>query len=162
MVSGEKEILSLLESVPDPELPSLNVVELGIVRGISREGTGVRVRITPTYSGCPAMSVIEESIVECLSAAGLSPVTIETVLSPPWTTDWLSEETKAKLRESGIAPPRSGKAAGDLVEMPTAPLVCPLCGSRNTELRSQFGSTACKSFYSCRDCLQPFEHFKNI
>ena len=138
-------IWSILELVPDPEIPAVSVVDLGIVRSVD-EG---KVVITPTYSGCPATLFIEQSIREALDAAGLRSVAIETVLSPPWSTDWISDSGKEKLRAYGIAPPDLAKAA-----------TCPQCGSTDTEEVSRFGSTPCKAQWRCRSCLEPFDRFK--
>ena len=140
-------IWSVVESVPDPEIPVVSVVDLGIVRTVSRE----RVIITPTYTGCPATQVIERDIRDALDTAGFRDVAIETTLSPPWTTDWISEAGKAKLRAYGIAPPLS---AGERA------VECPQCGSIQTEEISRFGSTPCKAQWRCRDCLEPFDLFK--
>ena len=138
-------IMAVLSAVPDPEIPAISVVELGIVRGI-RDG---KVQITPTYSGCPATLFIEQSIREALDAAGYRDVGIETLISPPWTTDWISEEGKAKLQAYGIAPPDLAKAA-----------TCPQCGSTDTEEVSRFGSTPCKAQWRCKSCHEPFDRFK--
>jgi ring-1,2-phenylacetyl-CoA epoxidase subunit PaaD len=159
------EIFEILDEVKDPEVPVLSVVELGIVREVRLDGLGVTVTITPTYSGCPAMRVIEEEITAALSTHGLSPVKLETVYAPAWTTDWMSADAKRKLEESGIASP--GPAPHDsLVTLtratPTARLRCPYCGSHDTTVRSEFGSTACKSIGYCNRCEQPFEAFKAI
>ena len=136
---------AVLETVMDPEIPVVSVVDLGIVRTIEAD----KVTITPTYSGCPATDVIERTIREALDASGYRGVAIETVLSPPWTTDWISEEGKEKLKAYGIAPPELAKAA-----------TCPRCGSTDTEEVSRFGSTPCKAQWRCRDCLEPFDRFK--
>ena len=138
-------IMAVLSEVPDPEIPAISVVELGIVRGIE----GGKVQITPTYSGCPATLFIEQSIREALDAAGYRDVGIETQISPPWTTDWISEEGKAKLKAYGIAPPDLAKAA-----------TCPQCGSSDTEEISRFGSTPCKAQWRCKTCQEPFDRFK--
>jgi ring-1,2-phenylacetyl-CoA epoxidase subunit PaaD len=140
-------IRAVLESVADPEIPAVSVVDLGIVRDVSPE----RVTITPTYTGCPATQVIERDIRDALDAAGYRDVAIETTLSPPWTTDWISEAGKAKLKAYGIAPPLP--AGEHAVE-------CPQCGSLQTEEISRFGSTPCKAQWRCRDCLEPFDLFK--
>jgi ring-1,2-phenylacetyl-CoA epoxidase subunit PaaD len=162
-----KGVLDLLQEVKDPEVPVLSVVELGIVRDVRVEGNEVTVVVTPTYSGCPAMRVIEEEIVDALRARGVDNARVETAYAPAWTTDWLSEDAKRKLEEYGIAPPGpapKGTEVSTLVaiegrrERPR----CPYCGSRDTELRSEFGSTACKSICYCRACRQPFEQFKAI
>jgi ring-1,2-phenylacetyl-CoA epoxidase subunit PaaD len=135
----------VLAEVPDPEIPAVSVVDLGIVRDVSPD----RVTITPTYSGCPATHAIEQSIREALDAAGYRSVRIDTVLAPAWTTDWITPEGAAKLRAYGIAPPS-----------PSGEVRCPQCGSAQVEEVSRFGSTPCKSQYRCRDCLEPFDRFK--
>ena len=139
-------IRTVLEQVPDPEIPVISVVDLGIVRDVTPE----RVTITPTYTGCPATQVIERDIRDALDAAGYRDVAIETVLSPPWTTDWITPEGHARLHAYGIAPPvpRGGAVA------------CPQCGSTHTEEVSRFGSTPCKALWRCRDCAEPFDLFK--
>jgi len=153
-----------LDGVPDPEVPVISVVELGIVRGLEvTEAGAVTVTITPTYSGCPAMFEIEKDVRAALEAAGASSVEVRTVLSPAWTTDWIPESARGKLRTYGIAPP--GKAdSGALVTLTRArpPVPCPWCGSSATELRSEFGSTACKAIHVCTSCRQPFDEFKAI
>lgn len=159
------EIIAILHEVKDPEVPVIDVVELGIVRGATVEGQRVTVDVTPTYSGCPAMRVIETEIAEALRRHGWSEVTVRTVFNPPWTTDWMSDEAREKLRRYGIAPPGpAGTGSAELVPLggPTRPVPCPYCGSRQTRLESEFGSTACKSIYTCQSCRQPFEHFKSI
>ena len=138
-------IMKVLAEVPDPEIPAVSVLDLGIVRGIE----GDKVIITPTYSGCPATQFIEDSIRAALDAAGYRDVGIETRLAPAWTTDWISEVGKEKLRAYGIAPPDLAKTA-----------TCPQCGSSDTEEVSRFGSTPCKSQWRCRECLEPFDRFK--
>lgn len=156
------ELWAMLDEVKDPEVPVLSVVELGIVRDVRLEGNEVVVDITPTYSGCPAMHEIERCVSGALAARGLT-ARVRTVFSPAWTTDWMSEEAREKLRRYGIAPP------GRAEDSPLVPLMrrgaspaCPFCGSRDTVTRSDFGSTACKSLHSCNACRQPFEHFKAI
>jgi ring-1,2-phenylacetyl-CoA epoxidase subunit PaaD len=163
--ASRESLLDLLSSIRDPELPVVNIVELGIVRDIVVDGNSVQVDVTPTYSGCPAMQVIEQDIVQALEADGFTNVKVRYVFSPPWTTDWLSEPTKTKLREFGIAPPMGvGGALNDLVTLrrtrQTVP--CPYCGSANTEEKSEFGSTACKAIHYCRSCHQPFDYFKDF
>ena len=159
-VNGKDRALEILDSVKDPEVPVLSVVELGVVRGVEVTGDAVTVTVTPTYTGCPAMQVIEDDIRAALEAAGFRDVTIRTVYAPAWTTDWMSEAAREKLREYGIAPPHLG--AGPLVPLgPTVRTVeCPFCGSSNTTTASEFGATACKSLHVCHACRQPFEHFK--
>ena len=157
------DLWQLLETVSDPEVPVLSVVDLGVVRAIElAEGGGVKITITPTYSGCPAMNVIEINIRAVLQEHGYAPVTVETVLSPAWTTDWLSEAGREKLRAYGIAPPEPGDEEADALALfrPEKKVSCPHCNSRNTRLVSQFGSTACKALYRCLDCLEPFDYFK--
>ena len=159
-----EELLELLTGIKDPELPVVDIVELGIVRDVSIEGNSVRVDVTPTYSGCPALQVIEHDILETLKARGFSDVKVRNVFAPAWTTDWLSDDTKRKLREYGIAPP-TGTAAGAVSELVTIrrseeTVECPYCGSRNTEEKSEFGSTACKAIHFCKSCHQPFDYFK--
>ena len=138
-------IWAVLRSVMDPEIPVVSVVDLGIVREVTPD----EVTITPTYSGCPATDVIERTIREELDAAGFRDVAIKTTLSPPWTTDWISERGKQALRDHGIAPPDLAKAA-----------TCPQCGSTDTEEVSRFGSTPCKAQWRCKACLEPFDRFK--
>jgi ring-1,2-phenylacetyl-CoA epoxidase subunit PaaD len=164
-VVTREDVLAVLDEVKDPEVPVLSVIELGIVRDVSIGAAGVVVTITPTYSGCPAMKVIEEDIVGALAAHGISPVTIETVYAPAWTSDWLSAEAKGKLAAYGIAPP--GPARNQtLVTLTRASAVetprCPYCASGETEIRSEFGSTACKAICYCNACEQPFELFKAL
>ena len=142
---GVAGIWGVLKDVPDPEIPAVSILDLGIVRGVEEE----KVVITPTYSGCPATQFIEQNIRAALDAAGYRQVAIETVLSPPWTTDWISEEGKRKLAAYGIAPPDLAKAA-----------TCPRCGSTDTEEVSRFGSTPCKAQWRCNSCLEPFDRFK--
>ncbi len=137
----------VLEQVPDPEIPAVSVVDLGIVRAVRPD----LVTITPTYTGCPATQVIERDIRDALDAAGYRDVAIETVLSPPWTTDWISGSGREKLRAYGIAPP---------VPKGERDVPCPQCGSTRTEEISRFGSTPCKAQWRCRDCLEPFDLFK--
>jgi len=152
-----------LETVMDPEVPVLSIVELGIVRevGVEPDTGAVTVTITPTYSGCPAMPVIEEEIAAALKRAGFAEVRVETVYAPAWTTDWISEPAREKLRAYGIAPPGAPDPAAPVTLGPTVRVVsCPFCGSAKTRIVSEFGATACKSLYSCHACRQPFEHFK--
>ncbi|MBJ7437493.1 MAG: phenylacetate-CoA oxygenase subunit PaaJ [Sphingopyxis sp.] len=138
-------VRDILASVPDPEIPAVSVVDLGIVREVRSDA----VTITPTYSGCPATLAIEQAIREALDAAGFTGVAIETALAPPWSTDWITAEGHAKLRAYGIAPPSQ-----------TATATCPRCGSDHTEEVSRFGSTPCKAQWRCHDCLEPFDRFK--
>jgi ring-1,2-phenylacetyl-CoA epoxidase subunit PaaD len=152
-------IWEVLGAVMDPEVPVLSVVELGIVRAVDVDPDGaVVVSITPTYSGCPAMRVIEEDIVAALRASGWPSVIVRTVYSPAWTTDWIGAEARAKLAAYGTAPP---EPLVSLTRRETK-VACPYCGSSNTTMRSEFGATACKSVMFCNACTQPFELFKAI
>ena len=144
-----EQILAWLSEVEDPEIPVLTITDLGIVRGVDC-GDGVTVSLTPTYSGCPATEAIEASVVAALEDRGVEGVQIKRVLSPPWTTDWISPAGREKLRVYGIAPP----------ERRARQIACPRCESDNTEVVSEFGSTACKASYKCLDCLEPFEYFQ--
>lgn len=154
-------IWELLKNVPDPEVPVLNILDLGVVRHVEQlDATTVNITITPTYTGCPAMDMIAVNIRAVLQEAGFEKITIETVLSPPWTTDWLSEEGKAKLKAYGIAPPVGKVSDKTVLFAESVEVPCPQCGSSNTQLVSQFGSTACKALYKCKDCLEPFDYFK--
>lgn len=158
----ESRIWRVLESVPDPEIPVLSIVDLGIVRNVRcDEEHGIIVGLTPTYSGCPATEVIRQLVRDALRQAGFADVTIEEVLHPPWTSDWLSEAGRRKLEAFGIAPPaESVSSPRGLLGSPR--VVCPRCASRNTERVSEFGSTPCKAHYRCRECLEPFDYFKCI
>ena len=158
-------VLAILDTVMDPEVPVLSVRELGIVREVEIDALGsVTVVVTPTYSGCPAIQVIEQDIVAALRAAGIQDAQIRTVYSPPWTSDWIPDAAHAKLKSYGIAPPAPATSSAELVQLLRAPRTphCPYCDSRDTEVRSEFGSTACKSICWCRSCGQPFEEFKGI
>ncbi|MEO0691739.1 MAG: 1,2-phenylacetyl-CoA epoxidase subunit PaaD [Pseudomonadota bacterium] len=146
------DIWGWLEDVPDPEIPVISVVDLGIIRDVTREGGKVVVAITPTYSGCPATSVISMEVEAALRANGVEAFELRRQISPAWTTDWISDTGRAKLEAYGIAPPQ---AAG-------GPERCPHCGSGHVERISQFGSTPCKAQWRCRDCLEPFDYFKCI
>jgi len=149
--NAEREVWSWLEEIMDPEIPVLSICDLGIVRNVQSDGAELVVTITPTYSGCPAMAVITDEIRAALQNRGITRFRIETQLSPAWTTDWLSEKGRERLREYGIAPPRP-KSSG--------PIACPHCGSPSTRLVSQFGSTPCKAIYVCDSCREPFDYFK--
>jgi len=159
------DVWRFLEEVKDPEVPVLSVVELGIVRDVRVTEEGVTVVITPTYSGCPAMQVIEDDIRAALERVGARTVVVNTVFQPAWSTDWISEDARERLRAYGIAPP-SGAAAADtglvLLHRRQETIACPRCNSRNTERRSEFGSTACKAIYFCASCAEPFEYFKPL
>lgn len=155
----KEQVLSLLDRVTDPEIPVISVRELGVLREVRVEGDTVRVTITPTYSGCPAMDVMRQDIEKELHDAGIAKVEVTQVLSPAWTTDWITAEGKAKLLAYGIAPPE--KTADIRALKGEQPIVaCPQCGSTNTVMVSAFGSTACKALWKCTDCLEPFDQFK--
>lgn len=161
------QVWAWLGEVPDPEIPVISVVDLGIVRAVQWQGDECVVTITPTYSGCPAMAVIAEAVTEALHERGIDKVRLVNQLSPAWTTDWMSEAGKAALRSYGIAPPVqqaidvSGLRAGiKRGAQPELSVGCPNCGSMHTQLTSQFGSTPCKALYKCLDCREPFDYFK--
>ncbi len=160
----EDQLWAYLSEVIDPEIPVLNVVEMGIVRGVEMEDEGIRVRITPTYSGCPAMNAIEKAINEKLEQKGVRDFKVVTDYSEVWTTDWMTDHAKSKLKDYGIAPPEKSEDDDDFLRSmkKTKVVPCPFCDSFDTELQSEFGSTACKSQYFCTSCQQPFEHFKCI
>jgi ring-1,2-phenylacetyl-CoA epoxidase subunit PaaD len=147
--------------LPDPELPIVTIADLGILRDVTEDDQGrVHVQITPTYSGCPAMETISTDLVDVLTAAGYQHVDVEFVLSPAWTTDWMTDDARAKLTAYGVAPP-SGQVGPGPVPLQLS-VVCPQCGSLDTRESSRFGSTACKSLWVCRSCREPFDHFKAI
>jgi ring-1,2-phenylacetyl-CoA epoxidase subunit PaaD len=158
-----EQALAVLDEVMDPEVPVLSVVELGIVRDVEVADDRVTVTVTPTYSGCPAMHAIEQDIQQALLARGATSVAVRVSYTPAWTTDWVPAEAREKLRAYGIAPPGPAdqSALVTLGRRRTA-VRCPYCGSAETELRSEFGSTACKAIHACRACRQPFEEFKAI
>jgi ring-1,2-phenylacetyl-CoA epoxidase subunit PaaD len=157
VVTNAESVLEELREVRDPEIPALDVVEMGIVRAIEVDDRGgVAVVVTPTYSGCPAMRVIEEDVVACLERNGHANVSVRTVLSPPWTTDAIEENARRKLREFGIAPPPRRCAAA------VRSACCPRCGTVSEDRVSEFGSTPCKSLWRCGSCGEPFELFKPL
>ena len=156
------QVWSYLTEVFDPEVPVLDIVAMGIVRNVAVQDDMVEVTITPTYSGCPAMKVIEDDITSKLKEKGIENLKIKTILSPAWTTDWMTEEGKEKLREYGIAPPEKSTPDKNVLFGKPKVVPCPICRGTNTEMRSQFGSTACKALYFCKDCLEPFDYFKCI
>ncbi|RMG41088.1 MAG: phenylacetate-CoA oxygenase subunit PaaJ [Candidatus Dadabacteria bacterium] len=157
-----QQIYKILEGVKDPEIPAVSIVDLGIVRDVRVTEDGVEVVITPTYSGCPAMKEIEKNIMTELKQNGFGSVYLKTVLSPPWSSDWITPEGRRLLKESGIAPP--GAAQEQLVPFPSSnqQVRCPYCDSEYTHVKSNFGATACKALYYCDNCQQPFEHFKSF
>jgi ring-1,2-phenylacetyl-CoA epoxidase subunit PaaD len=156
-----RRIWSLLEEVSDPEVPVLSVVDLGIIRDVRSEGEAVEIVITPTYSGCPAMDMIRMNIRMVLLEHGWKEVKLTTVLSPAWTTDWMSEQGKEKLKEYGIAPPLPlQQVCHPALFHREEAIACPRCHSYHTIMISEFGSTACKALYRCEDCREPFDYFK--
>jgi ring-1,2-phenylacetyl-CoA epoxidase subunit PaaD len=157
MVTKET-ILSWLDEVCDPEIPVLSLADLGVLRGVEYVNNEWRITITPTYSGCPAMKTMEDDILLKLKEHGIQ-AKVDLVLSPAWTTDWLSESGREKLRIFGIAPPEDEVDKSVLFSKPTI-VPCPKCGSRETKMVSQFGSTACKAHYQCLSCLEPYDYFK--
>jgi ring-1,2-phenylacetyl-CoA epoxidase subunit PaaD len=148
------QLFKLLSSVCDPEIPVLTLQDLGVLRDISITGDEVKVTITPTYSGCPAVEVMQEDIKTVLADAGYQHVTVRQSLSPAWTTDWMSDAGREKLQAYGIAPPAR--------QAEQANIQCPQCGSGDVKRISEFGSTACKALYQCQDCREPFDYFKCI
>ena len=159
------EVWRWLEGVPDPEVPVVSVVDLGIVRDVAWADDRLVVTVTPTYSGCPATAVISMDIETALAKKGVENAEIRSRLSPAWTTDWISAEGREKLRAYGIAPPAHGASCAGALRMGGAAdlvIECPHCGSTDTERVSQFGSTPCKASYRCRACLEPFDYFKSI
>jgi ring-1,2-phenylacetyl-CoA epoxidase subunit PaaD len=155
----EKDVWVYLEEVFDPEVPVLTIVDLGIVQQITFSDSKINITITPTYSGCPAMQRIEDDIVEKLKEKCDFEVAVDLVLSPAWTTDWISEDGRRKLKEYGIAPPEDEADKSILFAEPTI-VPCPKCNAKDTKMISQFGSTACKAHYQCNVCLEPFDYFK--
>lgn len=165
VAATRESVLDILTEVKDPELPMIDVVELGIVRDVLVNDGHLTVEITPTYSGCPAMQVIEKEILSTLTAHGFEDAKIRTIYSPAWTTDWMTAEAREKLRAHGIAPPgtrRDSEGIEELVSLRRAKPTtgCPFCGSVNTVQKSEFGSTACKAIHFCNSCHQPFDSFK--
>ena len=142
-------IWELLKTIPDPEIPAVSIVDLGIVRNVGFNDDQLNIMITPTYSGCPAFTFMKEEIIRHLEMKGITNYQINTSLAPPWTTDWMSDEVKAKLKEAGIAPP-------------SHEVICPQCDSKKVQVVSEFGSTACKALYKCNECSEIFHHFKQI
>ena len=167
-----EQVWSVLSGVPDPEIPVISIVDLGIVRDVhwndSRQPPHLVVTVTPTYSGCPATEVIAQSIREALDTQGFGEAEVQTRLAPAWTTDWLSDEGRRKLRDYGIAPPVGRSSTEQVIDAtrilrraaPSPTVACPRCGSTHTEVISQFGSTPCKSLYRCTACREPFDYFK--
>ena len=159
---SEAQIWAWLDEVPDPEIPVISLVDLGIIRDVAWDGDVLEVTVTPTYSGCPATSVINLDIVAALTAKGIGKVRLNKRLSPAWATAWISEKGREKLRAYGIVPPVEGTAACGIGALKSPDIACPRCGSKDTRLVSQFGSTPCKASWACNDCREPFDYFKCI
>lgn len=159
----KEQVWEWLSVIPDPEIPVITITELGVVRNVELTKEKAIITITPTYTGCPAMQLFEDEIVKTLHQKGIKNVEIQMVYTPAWTTDWINDEALEKLRKYGISPPIKGSQdKGILFSNGPKEVPCPQCGSKNTTLKSQFGSTACKALYSCNDCLEPFDYFKCI
>jgi len=156
----KEQIYAILERVTDPEIPVLTILDMGIVREVNVLDDGLEIVITPTYSGCPAMSVIATAIRMELAAEGLKNVTVREIFSPAWTTDWMTEAGKDKLRAYGIAPPVNETRVQHMLFQSPPEVACPHCGSTDTEMISEFGSTPCKALMRCKSCLEPFDYFK--
>lgn len=163
---NKKDIWNLLSEVMDPEIPVLSIIDLGIARNVTIDDHHkVIIRVTPTYSGCPAIKAIEDEIEKKLRINGIQHFEIRKDFSETWTTDWMSDKAKQKLKEYGIAPPDKTHSSSDLFSIlntSPSPVRCPYCNSDNTEVQSKFGSTACKALHYCHNCQEPFEHFKCI
>ncbi len=155
----DKQLISILEQVSDPEIPVLSILEMGVIRSATILNDVVNIKITPTYSGCPAMDVIGEDIEKALKDSGYQSK-IELVLSPAWTTDWITAKGRKALEDYGIAAPLNEDADKEALLGNKKLVKCTNCGSKNTKLVSQFGSTACKALFKCKDCLEPFDYFK--
>ena len=160
-MTPKEQVYKFLAEVPDPEIPVITIVELGVVRDVLFYGSSIEILLTPTYSGCPAMDMIEQMIKEKLYSKGYEYVKVTLVYKPVWTTNWMNEKTKEKLRAFGIAPPK-GETSSKKTLLHEETIACPQCKSENTELKSMFSSTACKALYICSDCLEPFDYFKCI
>ncbi len=163
MALVKEYIYQLLSEIPDPEIPVISITDLGVIRDIIIiDEVTIELKITPTYSGCPAMKQIEDDVRKKLIGQGFTSIKINTVFSPPWTTDWINPEAKERLRQYGIAPPEHTTEDKSWLTGKEKVILCPRCKSKNTKLISQFGSTACKALYQCQDCLEPFDYFKCI
>jgi ring-1,2-phenylacetyl-CoA epoxidase subunit PaaD len=159
---SNEHIHSLLNEIPDPEIPVISIVELGVIREVKPDGKFIEVIITPTYSGCPAMKQMEADVRKKLTENGFEDIKITTVFNPAWTTDWMSREARQKLQDYGIAPPEESTNDKSFLTNKPKFITCPRCKSKNTLMVSQFGSTACKALYKCNDCLEAFDYFKCI
>lgn len=155
-----EQIWSALEDVKDPEIPVVSLVEMGMVRTVTLDGDAVTVTLTPTFAGCPAQHVMAADVEARLRALGVARVNVQWVLSPPWTSDWITETARAKLKAFGLAPPPQHNGLIQIILNDEAP--CPYCGSANTQLKNNFGPTLCRAIYYCNHCQQPFEQFKAL
>ncbi|WP_307832211.1 1,2-phenylacetyl-CoA epoxidase subunit PaaD [Prauserella cavernicola] len=166
MASDEVSAHAVAATVTDPELPMLTLADLGVLREVSEQDGRVVVAITPTYSGCPAMDTMRDDLVHALSGAGYAEVEVRTVLRPAWSSDWITDDGRRKLAEAGISPPGAAPRHTGPVPLTLGPparsVRCPRCGTGDTELLSEFGSTACKALHRCRSCHEPFDHVKEI
>lgn len=158
VLQTKEDIYTLLSAIADPEIPVVTIQEMGMLRDVLVSDAGVEVVLTPTYSGCPAMGIIEADIKALLETNGIRSVTVRMVYDPAWTTDWMSSEAKEKMRRYGIAPPAHSSCGN--VTLAEKHIACPRCASTNTEVISRFGATACKALYRCHNCKEPFEYFK--
>jgi ring-1,2-phenylacetyl-CoA epoxidase subunit PaaD len=158
----KENIFSFLNEIPDPEIPVISIVELGVIREVKPDGKKIEVVITPTYSGCPAMKQMEADVKKKLLEKGFDEVKITTIFNPAWTTDWMSAEARQKLQDYGIAPPEESTSDKSFLTNKPKFITCPRCKSKNTLMISQFGSTACKALYKCNECLEVFDYFKCI
>ena len=154
----KEDILGYLSEIADPEIPVVTIQEIGMLRDVLVTEHGYEIILTPTYTGCPAMGIIEDDIERLLAEKGVGPVSIKLVYAPAWTTDWMSDAAKEKMRKYGIAPPEHSSCNKTFSVKNS--VTCPKCGSENTDLISRFGSTACKALYKCNSCKEPFEYFK--
>lgn len=157
-----EQVWAALAQIPDPEIPVINVVEMGIVRGVVIEGNKATVTMTPTFSGCPALHLIREQLEQTTRSLGFDQVEVKTVLSPAWTTDWITANAKERLRQYGIAPPKPKSEQDSLIQLEPSPTRCPRCGSLNTSVKNTFGPTLCKAIHVCNNCQEPFESFKTV
>lgn len=164
MTITEQTIWTALEDVKDPEIPVVSVVGMGIVRDVDVDDGAVTVTMTPTFSGCPALDVMRRDIETRVRALGVTDVTVKTVLSPPWSSDWITDETRQKLKDFGLAPPQKHGGRANVIFFDTIndPTACPRCDGKNVTLKNSFGPTLCRAIYYCNDCQEPFEQFKPI
>jgi len=157
-----EQVWKALAQIPDPEIPVINVVEMGIVRDVRIEGNKAVITITPTFSGCPALHLIRTQLEQTVRSLGFQEVEVQTVLSPPWSTDWITPEAKERLRQYGIAPPKPRSELDTLIQLEPSPTPCPRCGALDTSVKNTFGPTLCKAIYVCNSCKEPFEGFKTV